>query len=250
MPMSPEKKTSELAKLKQLLGEVGLLSLFTELDLDRWVVAYEDAEKAVIAIRKNFDWRHETRVDEVLTNEIPRKVAQLISTNECIIMPEHVQDNLGRPVMVCTPTRHDKKTKLKDTVNFMVYCLESICAMADRRQVRDICVILDLANFGLTHMDYKIAKTGLRLMMNHYPERLGVLYIVNTPTMFYACYAIMQKWLYERTKEKIFFVTQRVDMDDVIRTEVLPSCLFEKNLSDEPISRQLEENQTSDHFQT
>ena len=243
--MNAEKKALEFAKLELLLKDAGLLPCLTALDVDRWVVAHENAEKAMLAIKKCFDWRNETRVDEVLTNEIPPRVAHILSTRECIVMPEHVQDKWGRPVMVCNPSRHDKKTKLKDMINFMVYCLESICAIADRRKVRDICVIYDLANFELTHMDYKLAKTGIRLMMNYYPERLGALYIVNTPTMFYACYAIMQKWLYERTKEKVTFVSQRVNMDDAVSSEVLPSCLFERNLSSAQTKYEMQANHTN-----
>ncbi len=227
--MSYEKeKLNEMTKLGTLVAESNeRFAPLSGLDLERWIIAHEKADVAFAAYQKCLEWRANQNVDELLTNPVSTTLGDQISCGKAVILPEHVQDDKGRPVMVCNPTKHDKKTKLKDTVEHMVYCLEMISKMCDKNGVKDMCVVLDLDSFGFSDMDYSIAKAAVRILVNYYPERLGILYFINTPPFFHGCYKIIQGWLYPRTRDKIKFVDGKISTGDFIQKESLPPELWQ-----------------------
>jgi hypothetical protein len=40
------------------------------------------------------------------------------------------------------------------------------------------------------------------VMQNHYPERLGMMILINPPTMFWVLYKLLSPFIDQRTKEK------------------------------------------------
>jgi len=43
-------------------------------------------------------------------------------------------------------------------------------------------------------MDYQFVKNLIWLLSHYYPERLGVCLIINAPTVFYGCWAVIKPW--------------------------------------------------------
>ena len=232
--------SKEVDKFHQLVSQSKPETILSRLDCDRWVTAHESAEAAFPMFLSALEWRKMNKIDQVLTGPISPSVEKQIRSEKAVVLPDHIRDNSDRPVIVCNPTRHDKKTKLKHTIEHIVYCLETVCSIADKNGVRDICVILNLDKFGVVDMDYSIAKAGLKILVNYYPERLGCLYIINTPSFFHACFKIIQKWIYQRTRDKIHFVQGRVNIDEYVKNGSLPPELFVNKHSSEPSNVDLE----------
>jgi hypothetical protein len=60
----------------------------------------------------------------------------------------------------------------------------------------------------------------------HYPERLGVLFVIHAPLMFSAIWAIVRPFLPEETAKKmrLFRGNYRAELQTVIDSKVLPPC--------------------------
>ncbi len=69
-----------------------------------------------------------------------------------------------------------------------------------------VIVIFDLSGFSLQCMDYEAVKLLVDIFQTHYPDILGVAYIVNAPWIFNACWAVIRLWLDPVTQAKINFV--------------------------------------------
>lgn len=54
--------------------------------------------------------------------------------------------------------------------------------------------MFDLKDFGMNCMDYQMIKNLIWLLSRHYPERLGVCLIINAPTLFSGCWAVIRAW--------------------------------------------------------
>ena len=219
--LSEAEKEQEVKILKSLLVSNNI-SGFSNLDLDRWIVAFVHSEKALTGIKKCLSWRKDIELDAILNPPIPEIIASQQLSGKCIILPNKVCDPMGRPIMICRPVRHDRSTELEDMLHYMTYCLETICRIADKKKSRDICTICDLEKFGMSNMDYPVVKHGIRLMSQYYPERLGKLYIVNSPYIFTACWFVVRRWLNQRTLKKIHFVSGSCSIDSVIETNTFP----------------------------
>ena len=238
--MSGNFMESEIDIFLQLVSEKNPSHKLTRLDCERWVTAHESAEAAFPMYTACVEWRIQNKIDEMLTSPTSPRLEAQIKSEKAVILHENLRDESGRPIVVCDPTRHDKKTKLKHTVEHVVYCLECLSNIADKNNVRDMCVILNLDTFGISDMDYSIAKSGIKVLTNYYPERLGVLYVINTPKFFHACYKIIQKWINPRTRSKIHFVEGRIEMNEHVKNGTLPTEIFSKKYDDEELFEEIE----------
>lgn len=54
--------------------------------------------------------------------------------------------------------------------------------------------MFDLKDFGMNCMDYQMIKNLIWLLSRHYPERLGVCLVINAPTLFSGCWAVIKGW--------------------------------------------------------
>jgi len=68
------------------------------------------------------------------------------------------------------------------------------CKKCNEDIIDSLCIVFDLQDFSTANMDYQFVKNLIWLLSHYYPERLGVCLIINAPTVFYGCWAVIKPW--------------------------------------------------------
>ena len=80
------------------------------------------------------------------------------------------------------------------------------CSRAAGRKINQSVVIMDLGGLTMSIWSGKtreVLKTLIGVLSDHYPETMGVLYIVNAPSFFAAIYSFVKLFLDPGTVQKI-----------------------------------------------
>lgn len=79
------------------------------------------------------------------------------------------------------------------------------CSRKSGHLLETCCTIMDLKGVGISNASqvYGYLQKASGISQNHYPERLGKLYIINAPWGFSAIFGFIKKWLDPVTVEKI-----------------------------------------------
>lgn len=172
--------------------------------LCRYLRAREwDLEKAEHMIRCTLAWRADYKPEEITAAEIEDQS----KTGKMYFCYEY--SKRGYPVVYMKLTRdqgNDRVTKLR----FMVWMLENLISAMDASQgVEKMAWITDFKGTGMrmaTMSHINISLDCLHTLQNHYPERLGIAFVVNPPRVFSAFWKILTPWMNETTLNKIKFV--------------------------------------------
>jgi hypothetical protein len=84
-----------------------------------------------------------------------------------------------------------------------------------------MCIVFDLAGFGLGNMDYQFMKFMIHMLQNYYPDTLGVAYVVNSPWLFSGCWAMLKGWIDPVSQKKVNFVNLQ-QLSEAIEPQNLP----------------------------
>jgi hypothetical protein len=197
--------------------------------LCRYLRAREwDLEKAEHMIRCTLAWRVDYKPEEITAAEIEDQS----KTGKMYFCYEY--SKRGYPVVYMKLTRdqgNDRVTKLK----FMVWMLEHIISAMDTSQgVEKMAWITDFKGTGMrmaTMSHINISLDCLHTLQNHYPERLGVAFVVNPPRVFSAFWKILTPWMNETTLNKIKFVGGHKDYPLIM--EHVDKAILEKTYGGE-----------------
>lgn len=85
-------------------------------------------------------------------------------------------------------------TNITHKLFFKLYFQEEASKKCFEEVVDNLCIVFDLNHFTLSCMDYQVLKNMIWLLSRHYPERLGVCLIINAPTFFSGCWAVIKGW--------------------------------------------------------
>ncbi|KAH9329170.1 hypothetical protein KI387_001278, partial [Taxus chinensis] len=125
-------------------------------------------------------------------------------------------DKKGRPIAVVFLNRHIPCHKdLENFKRYFVYCFDKMSSSASRGQEK-FAIIGDLEGWKYKHMDIRGYLAVLEIMQSYYPERLGNLYLIHVPYVFWAAWKLIYPFIDKKTKEKILIVD-----DKDIRTTLL-----------------------------
>lgn len=111
----------------------------------------------------------------------------------------------GRPV-VMVQARYYWPKLVEDNIQivyFFTFYVDTVCRMAEAIGEETFFAIADLDGFGMANFSLAQIKIAISLLQNHYPERLGMIYVINAPWAFTAAWRLIQPLLDERTKNKI-----------------------------------------------
>jgi hypothetical protein len=79
-------------------------------------------------------------------------------------------------------------------MRYMVFMLENAVKKMDASKgIEKLCWILDFSEFGDRHKSpesKQVSKNSTTILQNHYPERLGVAFVVNAPWYFNYLYKV------------------------------------------------------------
>jgi hypothetical protein len=114
-------------------------------------------------------------------------------------------DLLGRPILYLKP-RFENTKDHDGNLAHLVYQLERAIACMPEG-VEKIALVIDYAGFSLLNAPpLKTSIATLSILQNHYPERLGVAFLVDPPALWEWCWRGISPFIDPVTREKIQWV--------------------------------------------
>ena len=131
----------------------------------------------------------------------------------------------GRPV-VMVQARYYWPKLIEDNIQivyFFQFYVDAICRMSEEVGQETFYAIADLEGFSMANFSLAQIKIAISILQNHYPERLGMIFVINAPFVFTAAWRLIQPLLDERTRNKIeilgsnYFdiITQHIDATQI-----------------------------------
>lgn len=268
MAMTPEETEAAVKTLSARMGVVLESSLpadeaaraSTDQCFSRWVRANDgDVDAASKGMTNYISWYtkkpqygEEEGVLAVARGKGAELVPNEVASRKAFVVPD-VKDSDGRPIILIHVRKHDPNDETYDIERltlFAVHLIESaIAAMVD--PVDTLCCVFDLGDVGYVNIDMKAVKRILYLLTNMYPERLGRCYLLDSPTLFSASWAIISPMLKENTTRKIQFVDRAGLIEVFGEDSALMKLVVEADESNKPpaeddASKPLEEDDDAD----
>ncbi|XP_077297912.1 uncharacterized protein LOC143919457 [Arctopsyche grandis] len=217
--MTSEEDLVDLRSRMKLIADADPSQYHNEFSLKRYLRAFKDVDKAFQAILKTNKWRQEYGVAN-LTKDSEEVKKHLLGNKGRVL--RH-RDMNGRPVIYIPAKNHNASERsIDELTKFIVYCLEEACKKCFEEVIDNLCIIFDLANFSMNCMDYQVIKNLIWLLSRHYPERLGICLIINSPTIFSGCWTVIKAWLDENTSSKVTFVNSEMELCAHLIPDILP----------------------------
>ncbi|XP_050306935.1 uncharacterized protein LOC126743759 [Anthonomus grandis grandis] len=216
----PEAHFQDLKTRMKLISEADPEQYHNDFSLKRYLKAFKDVDSAFQAILKTNKWRKDYGVSE-LSPDHP-VIKKHLEANRARVLKH--RDMYGRPVIYIPAKNHNVNERdLDELTKFIVYCLEDACKRCFEEVIDNLCIVFDLKDFGLNCMDYQLIKNLIWLLSRHYPERLGVCLIINSPALFSGCWTVIKGWLDEKTAGKVTFVNSEADLCNYLIPDILPT---------------------------
>jgi len=117
-------------------------------------------------------------------------------------------DKRGRVVLYMKP-RYENTNDHDGNIVHLIYNMERACAMQRTAGtgVEKFALVVDYLDYSLSNAPpMKTSRLTLDILQSHYPERLGVAYLLNPPWIFRAAWAAISPFIDPVTYEKIQFV--------------------------------------------
>lgn len=199
-------------------GETGL----DEATLRRWLRANSwIIDKAEGKLRKHAEWRRtfvpNGRIDE-------SEVAAEIATDKVFVQGADVD---GRPCMYILAAKHVVAERdVEECKRFVCYALDRCIEQIDpaKNPSGTISIIFDLRGMGMANCDVAITRAVFDTLANHYPERMGVLWMYDAPYIFWGLWTVVSPFIDVVTSKKIIFLyaADPKQMVDSFEPEELP----------------------------
>ncbi|KAK9863607.1 hypothetical protein WJX84_001947 [Apatococcus fuscideae] len=193
--------------------------------LTRWLVAEDwSATKAFQRLCSHAPWRASTfpqgRIQENdIQSELQAKKAFLQGT-----------DKQGRAVAIVKGSKHSKINRnLEECKRLICYCLDGAIDRCDlsKNPTGKVVAIFDLRGISNDAMDTSALHAVFDLMQNHYPERLGMLWMYEASFFFNSIWKVVSPFIDTATKAKIRFIGKegQAELQSIIDASVLPKDL-------------------------
>ncbi|KAI9310790.1 CRAL-TRIO domain-containing protein [Dichotomocladium elegans] len=196
----------------------------TEATLKRYMRARKwDYEAAKTMLENTLIWRRDFRPDQL----DPDYIRPEAETGK---MYFNGFDNTGRPLWIMKP-RFQNSKNMERQIKFIVFAIERGIRLMPP-QVETLALLVDFKDaLYADNPSISTCKKFLDILMNHYPERLGIAYIYNAPWFFVTTFKLIVPFLDPVTRAKAKLVsapdsTGSTSGDWVnLREHVLPSAL-------------------------
>ncbi|KAI9096090.1 CRAL-TRIO domain-containing protein [Phlyctochytrium arcticum] len=163
----------------------------------RYLVAHKWlAEKAAKGLSETIIWRKEYRVDYITAEEIESEAKH--GTNYVSGF-----DRIGRPIVYLK--KKDKTENHDLNVRMLVHVLET-AIKAMPKGVEKVAIIMDFTHYTRANSPpLHISRLTLHIFSAHYPERLGISMMFNSPWVFSTFWTLFSPFIDPVTKDKIKF---------------------------------------------
>jgi len=119
-------------------------------------------------------------------------------------------DKNGRPVVVILAAKHDaNKRKFDEFKRYLVFNFDATVASLKPGE-ETFTVILDLKGLALKNLDVRGWISTFDFLQAYYPERLGRLFIVHVPKIFWGAWKLVHPFIDKVTRDKILFVEDKL----------------------------------------
>ena len=174
--------------------------VFTDVTYRRFLRGRKNVlDDAVAAMINYSDWRKENDVDGLTEADCPNQIRKQVTFI-------HGRDKMNRPVINTLAGRHDKDNRdPAELKRFIIYMIEETVRQSNPEE-ETLTIVFDLTSFGFQCMDYEAVKLLITILQTNYPEVLGQALIINSPFIFWACWAIIKGWLDPVTAAKVHFI--------------------------------------------
>jgi len=108
----------------------------------------------------------------------------------------------GRPVFFSSIAGVEQRDP-DDVIDHFIYYFERCFELIDSHQY---VWIADLSQFSTSDLTPSVAQQAITLFIQHYPERLGKLVIIDSPLIFLGLWKLVKSWLEPESQNKISFV--------------------------------------------
>ncbi|KAI8883580.1 CRAL/TRIO domain-containing protein [Backusella circina FSU 941] len=150
-------------------------------------------------------------------------------------------DNTGKPLWIMKP-RYENSKDSERQVKHIVFCLERGIRLMPN-QVEKISIVVDFKDSTVSNnANVATCKKFLDILGNHYPERLGVAYLVNgkkriymvfmhllffflAPWFFMTTFKIISPFMDPVTRDKIKFIDDSLHLKEFIPLESMETEL-------------------------
>jgi len=181
-----------------------------------------DVSKAFELLDKDLKWRQQMDL-KVLVTKTPEEILETSLEGTESFYPQHWMhgvDKQGRPVAYHHYGKFKaseclKITTLEKMLLHHIWCNEKTLALCAQQSealgynIETTCGVIDLEGWHLgliTKSSSKLMQMIAETDSDHYPERLGIVFVINCPPTLVVAWKIMSVWLDARTKEKIHFL--------------------------------------------
>ncbi|KAH9329169.1 hypothetical protein KI387_001277, partial [Taxus chinensis] len=89
-----------------------------------------------------------------------------------------------------------------------VYSFDKMSSSATRGQ-ENFSIIADLDGWTYKNVDIRGALAVLEILQDYYPERLGKLYLIHLPYIFWAAWNIVYPFIDKRTRQKVLMIDNK-----------------------------------------
>eukprot|EP00026_Physarum_polycephalum_P015386 Phypoly_transcript_16053.p1 GENE.Phypoly_transcript_16053~~Phypoly_transcript_16053.p1 ORF type:complete len:251 (+),score=47.87 Phypoly_transcript_16053:103-855(+) len=150
-------------------------------------------------------WRNEFKPHLITTQEI----APVLALDTMFMSG---MDKKNRPIIYVMPGQFNPNS-VELRVKYMVWMLEYAISKMEG-DVEQVVLIMDFSDYGSRAKSpdsRQAAQQCLQILQNHYPERLGAAYIINSPWFFNALYAILSIFIHANTKKKLHWPKGKIE---------------------------------------
>ena len=205
--------TEEQKTLEQFRSQVP--GRWDDRDLARFLRARKfNFDKAMEMFNKYITWRREQDVDNIEAFDY----AEVNQLKEIYPHGFHKTDKFGRIIYIeryglIDMDRIHAITSEERLIRYYVKEYETMvkvripaCIRQARAPVEQSLTILDLGGSSTKLMKksvYNFVKLASSIAQDYYPEILGKMFIVNSPTLFSIAWKVIKPWIDERTQKKI-----------------------------------------------
>eukprot|EP01004_Peranema_trichophorum_P006073 NODE_4910_length_1096_cov_72.633094_g4362_i0.p1 GENE.NODE_4910_length_1096_cov_72.633094_g4362_i0~~NODE_4910_length_1096_cov_72.633094_g4362_i0.p1 ORF type:complete len:261 (+),score=26.10 NODE_4910_length_1096_cov_72.633094_g4362_i0:60-842(+) len=128
----------------------------------------------------------------------------------------------GRPVALVRSGLHIASESPCDLVLRCMLCILEYFTHIVEINVEEFVLILDQQGMTLKSIDPALEKNVLTTISKYYPERIGAVYIINTPTFIHSIFNLIKNFLSKRYFQRIHFLSKPSDLLARVPSTILP----------------------------
>lgn len=176
-----------------------------------------DVRASAAMLRADIEWRE--------TNTIPPPISHF-EARLCLRKAQFIGvSKAGMPVALVHIGRHANDEPVAENIALAIFMLE-YAIQSMQPGIEMLMVLIDFDGFSLRCIDYAFLRQAISILQNNYPERLGLVCLLDAPFVCQAAWRVIRPWLDDKTREKVIFLNGqqgRGVLLELIDASVLPT---------------------------